>query len=395
MEFDGEKIARQGVIMVTCGYRLGVLGFFAHRDLSEEDPGASQGNYGVMDQTAAIGWVYDNIEAFGGDPSRITICGQSAGAGSVQTQLTAPAARGMLRGAIMMSGGGLNGTGSPFKRYHSLREMQEIGEAFLQILGVASVEEARRLPAEVVCVTGAHMRYRGMTGPGLWSPTIDNIYLFEDSYEAMTGRHTPDIPYLFGYCADEGSIFTSRMPVTYKTMQEYEAQIRLEYGRYADRYLELAQADSPEDVAALVTSREFSAFAMFGHSYAQLLAEQGRTGYLYRFDHDIPGGDRPGSFHGSELWFVFQSLGRCWRPFTGRHVDLARQASSYWVNFVKTGDPNGTDAVGEKLPQWKPFTLEDRFMLEFKDKPVAAEAEESELFTLRKLRWMNRLEDDI
>jgi para-nitrobenzyl esterase len=393
MEFDGEKIARQGVIMVTCGYRLGVLGFFAHKDLTAEDPNGSQGNFGVMDQTTAIKWVYDNIAAFGGDPKRITICGQSAGAGSVQAQLTTPMTKGMLHGAIMMSGGGLNGVGSPFKPYHTLEHMQDIGERFLKVLGVDSIEEARKLPAQVVSEAGRNVRMEEGVGPALWSPTIDNVYLLEDSYDAMIEKHTPDIPYMFGYCADEGYIFTSRMGVPFQTVEEFETHIRTQYGNHADRYLELANIKSPKDIADLYNSRDFSAFAMFEHSYAQLIAEQGRRGYLYRFDHDVPGEDNPGSFHGSELWFVFNSLNRCWRPFTGMHFDLARQVSAYWVNFIKTGNPNGTDSIGEKLTEWRLYTTSDPFMLEFNDKPVHSNMMESELFQLRKLRWMKRLEE--
>lgn len=393
MEFDGEKIARQGVIMVTCGYRLGVLGFFAHKDLTDEEPIASQGNFGVMDQTTAIQWVYDNITSFGGDPSRITICGQSAGAGSVQAQLTTPKTKGLLHGAIMMSGGGLNGIDSPFKPYHTLEGMQDIGERFLKVLGVSTVEEARRLPAQVISETGRNVRLKEGMGPALWSPTIDNIYLFEDSYEAMLKKHTPDIPYMFGYCADEGSLFTSHMGLPFRTVEEFEEQIRSQYGCHADRYLSLANVKTAEDIATLLNSREFSAFAMFEYSYAQLIAEQARTGYMYLFDHDVPGEDNPGSFHGSELWFVFNSLGRCWRPFTGKHYDLARWVSGYWINFIKSGNPNGTDVIDEELPEWKPYTMDDPFMLEFNNKPVRSSLKESELFQLRKQRWMKRLED--
>lgn len=118
---------------------------------------------------------------------------------------------------------------------------------------------------------------------------------------------------------------------------------------------------------------------MFGY----IQESQDRKAYLYEFKADIPGEDHAGSYHGSEMWFAYDSLARCWRPFTGRHYDLARQVSSYWVNFVKTGDPNGIDTIGEELPEWKSFTAENEFVMEFTDKPEESKIKADPLMKFR------------
>ncbi len=355
MEFDGERVAAKGIIMVTVGYRLGALGFFAHRDLDREAPGESQGNFGLLDQAAGLAWVKRNIAAFGGDPDNITIGGQSAGAGSVTTLITSPLTKGMFIGAIMMSGGGLNGVGSPFKPWRSLDQAQADGQLLLDTLHVKSVEEARRLPAQVIAMTGLGLKPDGRKGPNLWGPTVDHRFLLEDSFPAMMEGRIHDVAYLFGHTYDEGSLF-NRM---------------------------FRGSSKEEDV---------NPFTLFHGCFAQLMAEQGRTAYTYVFRHDIPGEDRPGAYHGSDLWFVFDSLGRCWRPFEGKHYDLARQVSSYWVNFVKYQDPNGLDCNGEKLPSWHNYTGDRHMIMIFGDEPHEVEEEDSEQLRLKKQEYMGRTE---
>ncbi|MCI8354733.1 MAG: carboxylesterase family protein [Lachnospiraceae bacterium] len=170
----------------------------------------------------------------------------------------------------------------------------------------------------------------------------------------MEGR-IHDVAYLFGHTYDEGSLF-NRM---------------------------FRGSSKEEDV---------NPFTLFHGCFAQLMAEQGRTAYTYVFRHDIPGEDRPGAYHGSDLWFVFDSLGRCWRPFEGKHYDLARQVSSYWVNFVKYQDPNGLDCNGEKLPSWHNYTGDRHMIMIFGDEPHEVEEEDSEQLRLKKQEYMGRTE---
>lgn len=392
MEFDGERMASKGIILVTVGYRLGALGFFAHKELTDEAPGESQGNFGLLDQAAGLAWVRRNIAAFGGDPDNITIGGQSAGAGSVTTLITSPLTKGMFKGAIMMSGGGLNGVGSPFKPWRSLDRAQEDGQLLLDALHVKSVEEARRLPAEVVAMTGLGIKPDGRQGPNLWGPTIDHKFLMEDSYPAMMEGRIHDAAYMFGHTYDEGSLFHRMFRGMPATKEEFEESVRKDYGDGADRYLECADVKCDEDVAKLYASPDYNPLTLFHGCFAHLMAEQGRTAYTYLFHHDIPGDDGAGSYHGSDLWFVFDSLGRCWRPFEGKHYDLARQVSSYWTNFVKYQNPNGEDGNGEKLPEWHAYSKDVHKIMEFGDVPHEIEEEESELLRLRKQKYMGRAE---
>jgi len=392
MEFDGERVARKGCIMVTPGYRLGALGFFAHEDLTREDPTASQGNYGFLDQMAALDWVRENIQAFGGDPDRITIAGQSAGAGSVTVQMVSPLTQGKFQGAIMMSGGGLNGKDGFFKPWRSLKQAQADGAALLEQLNVKTVAEARRLPAEVIATTGLRVHPQGRTGPHLWGPTLDGVFLKEDSFDAMmAGRHHP-VKYMLGYCHDEGRMFNLRMGNLPMTVEGFEKDARAKYGKHAEQYLAYAAVRTDEDIKKLYTSSEFSMFTLSDECFARLQSRLGNPAYFYQFDHDIPGGDGAGSYHGSDLWFVFDSLGRCWRPFTGKHYDLARQVSTYFVNFVKTGNPNGQDADGTPLPQWDVYREEDPECMYFKDTPVLGKVEDSQLQKLRQEYYMGLLD---
>jgi para-nitrobenzyl esterase len=391
MEFDGERVARKGCIMVTAGYRLSALGFFAHEELTREDPTASQGNYGFLDQMAAIDWVRDNIAAFGGDPERITIAGQSAGAGSVSAQIVSPLTEGKFQGAIMMSGGGLNGKNGFFKPWRSLKQAQQDGADLLKALNVKTVAEARRLPGEVIAMTGLHIHPQGRSGPFLWGPTLDGVYLKEDSFDAMMAGRYHRIRYMFGYCHDEGKMFNLHMSSLPMTVEDFQKDAIEKYGADAQRLLEIAGVKNEEDIRRLYVSDDYSMFALAHGCFAKLLSRQGNPGYLYLFDHDIPGGDGAGSYHGSDLWFVFDSLGRCWRPFTGKHYDLARQASTYFVNFVKTGDPNGPDSDGTPLPQWDAYLEERPVRMCFKETSEMQTVEESELLNLRQKHYMGLL----
>ena len=341
MEFDGERMARKGCIVVTIAYRMGGIGFFAHEDLEKELPGGSQGNFGFLDQAAAIKWVSENIRAFGGDPERIVICGQSAGAGSVTALICSPLTAGMVNGAILMSGGGL---GQPGRNSCSLEKAQEEGGLLLEALGVSSVNEARKLPADKII--SAMSRIRAERGGYAYRayPVVDGVFLKEDPALTILYNRLPDIPIICGFCHDEGFSFFSANQK--KTAEEFTDDIRREYADDAEAFLRLADIHNDEDVTSLYQKETFHPFLLRHGCFAKVLDNQDRKVYMYMFDHDIPGDDA-GSYHGSDLWFIFDSLNRCWRPFEGKHYDLARQVSSYFVNFVKQGDPNGAG-----LPYW-------------------------------------------
>ena len=264
MEFDGERIARRGVVVVTVNYRVGALGFLTHPQISREQPDAPA-NFGNLDQQAGLRWVQRNISAFGGDPSRVTIAGQSAGGGSVMSQLACKANEGLFRNTVVMSAMIFD----PYLRREIgrpelLKDAEKKGEDFFAFLGVKTLEEARGLDAVTL----------------------------QRSYEKYMESHVP-------FFTVQDDLFCVGDPI-----------------------------------------------ALY------------RKGYCYCFTPDMPGWDNPGTFHSSDLWFWFETLAKCWRPFTGRHYDLARQMCDYFCNFIKTGDPNGKDLCGLDLPRWETWSEE-------------------------------------
>jgi len=388
MEFDGERVAKKGVIFVTVGYRLGVMGFFAHRDLDREAPGAPQGNFGLQDQLAGIEWVRRNIAAFGGDPEKITIGGQSAGGMSVQCLLTSPMAKGKFQGAIMMSCGGISAPGTGVAMDRSLETAQGEGETLLNLLGCKTVEEARRVDPAVLTATALSMR-PASGALMMWIPTIDRVFLPENIRDAFLAGHTHAVPCMIGGCWGESRPNPARQPEL-ASAEAFRKHIKAAYGAQAEAFLALANVNDDAELAELAASEEAFSSSVASRAFAQRQGYDGKTTYVYLFHHDIPGDDR-GSYHGSDMWFTFDSLARCWRPFTGKHYDLARQVCSYWTNFVKNGDPNGLDSIGEALPRWRAYSKEDPFVICFKDQPEEFTPPESALMKLAKKRCLEEI----
>ncbi len=294
-EFDGEGFAKKGVILVSINYRVNAFGFFAHPQLEQENPEGVSGNYGILDQIFALSWVRENIAAFGGDPDKITLAGQSAGCMSVQSIISSPLAAGLERGAILQSGGGLRALHETPKK----EQLWEISQKLMDHLGVHSIEELRQVPAEQLR-DGAY----AVNGPGLgWTPHQDGWMLPGSTDELAEAGKIHDIKYMIGSCGND--IGEGRL------LQESGA-------RWCENQLKLGRAPA----------------------------------YFYLFDRKLPGDDA-GAFHSSELWYVFETQDRCWRPWEDHDRDLSRIMSGYWANFVKTGDPNG-----ELLPTWEPYAKE-------------------------------------
>lgn len=342
--FDGEPFARQGVILVTVNYRLNIFGWMVHRELSAEGGHGSSGNYGLLDQLFALEWVRRNIAAFGGDPDSITVAGQSAGAMCVQTLLTTPLTEGKVRRAILQSGGGV--TPLPDMRYPTLAEAEERTD--LSLLGVSSIAEARALPWQELLKRWIPNMYN----PGLIRTPVVDGWVLPDSLDSMAHagnyRH---VPCLIGYTAKEGIPAAPSYAV-------WKELLKHEYG--------------PEKAGAFdaLCGGEES-FAQYGRDHFTihcraaaeawaLLREQQGSGptYVYCLDRQLPGDDR-GPFHASDLWYVFRTLNRCWRPWEKEDYWLAWACNTYWAQFAKTGVPQV-----ERLPAWTPCTAASPLTME-------------------------------
>lgn len=358
MEFDGERIARRGIVLVSVNYRVGVFGFLTHPELMEEDPDGCYGNYGMLDQRAGLEWVQKNIGRFGGDPENVTIFGQSAGAGSVICQLTSPmnAGKGLFHKAIFQSGGGLRAYGQG-NFMLTLKEAEQNGIGFFEKNGLASLKQARDTDAKTICRMGIDFGFINK-----WSPTVDGRFLTEDPSDALAAGRYPDIPLLFGCTGGEYELRGKPAP---ETVEDLERFAREKFGDEWEEFLRLCHADTDDAVRKLTYSDDaFKGRVMNNVLFLWQRMKAGYDGnYMYYFNPEIPGWDHPGAFHSSELWFMFETLAKCWRPFTGAHYDLARKMCNYWTNFARTGNPNGLDQDKTEMPEWKSSTPDEPFIL--------------------------------
>ena len=353
--YDGTRLAEKGVVLVSVAYRLGVFGFLAHPALTKES-GKGSGNFGLQDQIAGLRWVKENIARFGGDPSRVTIFGESAGGIAVSMLAASPAAKGLFHRAISESGGSF---GPPRfateggQNVPPLRVAEAAGQSFLTKLGAADIAAARALPPE---------KLQAAQGPGLsatnafW-PVFDGDVLPGDQYELYTAGRFNDTPVLIGTNSDEGAMFAP--PGITPTM--VETQVRAGFGTHADAIL--AAYPHGTDAQAAQASKDLMRDSVFGwHTWAWALlhSQKGKgKAYVYYFDHRTTR-SVVGANHGDEIAYVFRNLnvgGVLGPPTPQRPEDLAMSdlLSSYWVNFAKTGDPNGPG-----LPAWPAFTPADQ-----------------------------------
>jgi para-nitrobenzyl esterase len=364
--YDGARLAEKGVVLVSIAYRVGAFGFLAHPALSKER-GKGSGNYGLHDQIAGLRWVRENIARFGGDPSRVTIFGESAGGISVSMLAASPAAKGLFHRAISESGGSFappRYTNEGGQNVPPLRVAEAAGERFLKKLGVADIAAARALPAEKV---------QAAQGPGMattdafW-PVFDGDVLPGDQYELYAAGRFNDTPVLIGTNSDEGALFAAPGA----TPQRFESAVRDGYGKYAEAVLAAYPHGTPQEAAKAEKDLfRDSLFAWHTWAWARLHAQNGRgKAFVYFFDHRTSR-SVGGANHGDDIAFVFRNLnvgGIMGPPVPPRPEDVAMSEllSSYWVNFAKTGDPNGAG-----LPPWPAFTTADQRAMHFDTKPGA------------------------
>lgn len=372
MEFDGERIARRGIVVVTVNYRLNVFGFLCHPEITAESPEAPA-NFGHLDQQFGLKWVKRNIKAFGGNPDNITIGGQSAGGGSVLAHISSPQNEGLFQKAIIESGviaPAYPGARMPIPGLR-LPEAEKIGIRFFDFLGVKTIEEARKLDAEYV-------RDKMLEFDTMCGTVIDNKFCIDDIYKLLLANRQYPIPLLLGNTADEFCIGPN-----VDSFEELEKLAKDMFGADAEEYLAICQdnANSFDDIIknATVNGIEF-AIRLIAQAHANLGANN--LMYYYKFTPEIPGWDNPGTFHSVDLWFFFETLAKCWRPFTGKHYDLARLMCNYWANFIRSGDPNGKDSTGEDMPYWHPYTVEEPYGMIFSDTAVMSNEQPGKVMNL-------------
>lgn len=345
--YDGKKMAERGIIVVSINYRLGVLGWLAHPALTAESPQRVSGNYGLLDQIAALSWVKHNIAAFGGDAKNVTIAGESAGALSVMYLLESPLARGLYSKAVAESGYMIS-MPELKKAVYGAPSGEAAGQMLSGALQAPDLGALRGIDAQTITDTAAKLGY------GPWG-TVDGLVLPQQMVEAFDQGKQAPVPLLAGFNQGEIRSLMMLAPKPPATAADYEAAIRDRYGDLANAFLKLyPAADYKESIVA--TTRD----ALYGWTADRMVRKQtaiGQRAYLYMFDHGYPAMDAAGlhAFHASELPYVFgtiDTLGPNWPkiPATPDERALSDAMLDYWTSFARTGNP-----VAARAPAWPAY----------------------------------------
>ena len=355
--YSGENLAKKGVVLVSIAYRVGILGFMAHPELSKESPHHVSGNYGLLDMIAGLKWIKKNISAFGGDPNKVTIFGESAGGIAVSMLCASPLAKGLFHGAVSESGGSFGPprtTAFPGENMKRLNDAEQAGLAYEKSAGVSSIAELRKIPSDKL------PSLRGLA----W-PIIDGWIIPDDQYKLYESGKFNDTPILVGYNSDEGASFSPP-----KTPEDYINGVKKRFGKFADDLIKAYPIDSnsvPKTARDLIRD---AAFGWHTWSWAKLESKLGKSKvFYYYFDqHPDHPNDSPrygyGSPHGQEVAYVFEHLDASKPQTTKTDVEISDAMATYWTNFAKYGDPNG-----EGVPKWQEFSNANPKVMYFSKTP--------------------------
>jgi para-nitrobenzyl esterase len=334
--YDGESMAKKGIVAITVNYRLGIFGFMAHPELTKESPNHASGNYGLMDQHAALLWVQKNIAAFGGDPQKVTIAGESAGSMSVSAQVASPLSKGLFARAIGESGAMLANL-SPVP----LSQAEQVGVTFANKVGVTTLADLRNLPADKLLELTANTRF---------PTTIDGYFLPQQPQEIFKAGKQMHVPLLTGWNSAEGD-YRAILGKDEPTPDDYKSAVQRLYRNKASRVLEAYPATNNEEVIKVATelaSDRFIAFATW--KFAHMQSQTGdKPVYLYYYTRKRGDPEKSsGAVHSAEIEYALGNLhynkAFIW---TADDLKVSETLQNYFVNFVKTGNPNGSG-----LPAW-------------------------------------------
>jgi para-nitrobenzyl esterase len=333
---DGEHLAHEGVVIVSMNYRLGIFGFFSHPELTAESAHHASGNYGLMDQAAALKWVHENIGAFGGDPNNVTILGESAGSFAVSALMASPLSKGLIHAAIGESGAFFGKTLGP----RSLEESEKRDAVFAESLGLKFIGQLRAVSAQRILDAATR------ENQSLFEPSVDGYFMPSRAYDIYVRGEQAHIPLMAGWNRDEGS-YQHFFGTEQVNKENYAAKIRQLFGEAAAEAFKLFPGGSDEEVkssAGLLSTADF-AFGMWKWLETHLRTGQAPV-YRYGFDQVPPTSEGHEAeaglaYHSAEIEYVFGTLD--WKKISWRPEDykLSEQMGAYWTNFAKNGNPNG------------------------------------------------------
>lgn len=347
--FDGGGMAAKGIVFVNYNRRDGPMGWLAHPQLNEEmsqEVGRNvSGNWGMLDEFAALQWVYDNIAAFGGDPERITVAGQSAGSAATYHMVNSPLTAGLIKGAIVESG--IRYPRDPLcsslaENYRNMSTALAAGASMMANLNATSIDQLRQLPLDTL-----------NSASGSWGAVLDYWAVPDTYWNTMRDGPANDVPLITGNTKDESG---AELPINI-TVAEYVADLQEQYGddELAQRFLALYPAANASQAGMSFNAhyRDTSLVSSWLYANGWDASPTKNPIYTYYWDHAPPGQDR-GAYHMSEIAYALDNLYGTDLPWEDEDFEIARNISVYWANFVKTQDPNGDGDAGEgELVRWE------------------------------------------